>query len=552
MKRLALFISIIVVLSSCSNMWQDKDSLTALTTASNLLPTSIDSATLLLSEIESPLELSNSNRALYAILYLEALDKSYKPITEYDSLINFAVSYYKGGLELQNYAKAKFYLARVYEDKGELELSVANYIDTKNIAAQIPDYNLMGLAHASIALLYEDDDKYDLVLKNAAIAEEYYKEANNTDGQLSVIYRKARAHAYLKNMDSTVLEYQRGAEIAINCSNKKWLSRLLNLVGYEYSKRGLFDEVEKILLTAEQEGVSEDNSIIELRSVMYINQKRYDLATQYFLDLIDKNNADSTYNAEKLGVLLGAYVMLANIEDLKRNYQKALEYYKESVAIGEEIENINETKRTIEIETKYNSQKLKTANAQLKLRSSSLWIIAMLLVLVLAGATFIYYSILSERNKRILLSKLDISALKIKEDQLKSILTRKMDLSKNIAIWLQTPEDKFSVSQFKKVFADAALTQQEWTTFLNEIDQVYYGFATYIKQKYNLSDENVRLSSMLCAGFDTGEIATLLGVEFYTVYTKRSRLRKKININEKEDLSDYFARIINELREKRA
>lgn len=78
-------------------------------------------------------------------------------------------------------------------------------------------------------------------------------------------------------------------------------------------------------------------------------------------------------------------------------------------------------------------------------------------------------------------------------------------------------------------------------TFVARFQEVYPEFHNKLSAKHpNLTPAELQLCAMTYLNFTTKQIAEYSFIEFRSVQTRRSRLRKKINLNSKIDLNDYL------------
>ena len=86
------------------------------------------------------------------------------------------------------------------------------------------------------------------------------------------------------------------------------------------------------------------------------------------------------------------------------------------------------------------------------------------------------------------------------------------------------------------------LAKNNDTTFLKRFQEIYPEPSQRLLQKHpNLSNSELILSAMIFLNFTSKEIATYTFVEHRSVQTKKSRLRKKINLPAGANLEQYFA-----------
>ena len=86
--------------------------------AEMLMHTLPDSALFILTNIEAGQLQNRHDRALYSLLYSQALDKNYIDITS-DSIISTAVHYYSKSKNFNRKAQSLYYLGRIHCNAGE-------------------------------------------------------------------------------------------------------------------------------------------------------------------------------------------------------------------------------------------------------------------------------------------------------------------------------------------------------------------------------------------------------------------------------------------------
>ncbi len=84
-------------------------------------------------------------------------------------------------------------------------------------------------------------------------------------------------------------------------------------------------------------------------------------------------------------------------------------------------------------------------------------------------------------------------------------------------------------------------SEEERAFFNEEINQMNVKFHQKLKAKYpQLSDNDLKLSSMLKMGLSSKEMATLLSISSSSVDVARSRLRKKMEISKEENITAFL------------
>lgn len=84
------------------------------------------------------------------------------------------------------------------------------------------------------------------------------------------------------------------------------------------------------------------------------------------------------------------------------------------------------------------------------------------------------------------------------------------------------------------------LTEEDWRTYLQQFEQAYHGFIHQVQLRFaNLTQAELRLFLLIKQGYDTKEIAYLLGISIAGAKKTRYRLRKKIGLEKGDNLEQF-------------
>lgn len=87
-------------------------------------------------------------------------------------------------------------------------------------------------------------------------------------------------------------------------------------------------------------------------------------------------------------------------------------------------------------------------------------------------------------------------------------------------------------------------SEEDWKMFLIKFEQKHNGFFKKIKSMYpELTTSDLRLCACLKLNLDTKDIASLMNLSVRAIENSRYRLRKKLNIQPSQNLSDFFINI---------
>ena len=148
---------LILLLSlSCTGCAKDAALVTEhLQSAASLMQERPDSSLYILEHIDSDNLSSLKNKAKYALLYSQALDKNYIDKTN-DSLILVAVDYYREHGNEQEQMLAYYYLGRVQYNAQAYQSAILSFLQAEEYALRAEDYLYCGLIYRNISDIYND------------------------------------------------------------------------------------------------------------------------------------------------------------------------------------------------------------------------------------------------------------------------------------------------------------------------------------------------------------------------------------------------------------
>lgn len=138
-----------------------------------------DSSLTMLKTIESGNIRTERNRARYALLYSQALDKNYIDLTN-DSLINIAVDYYCNRNNVRYKFLSLYYSGRIYSNARDYTKAVLAYSDAETLIEELSDDYLSGLLYSQLGDIYLNFFDHDKALSSYLNSYEYYKKAGKS------------------------------------------------------------------------------------------------------------------------------------------------------------------------------------------------------------------------------------------------------------------------------------------------------------------------------------------------------------------------------------
>ena len=209
-------------------------------------------------------------------------------------------------------------------------------------------------------------------------------------------------------------------------------------------------------------------------------------------------------------------------------------------------------------------ERLQWVNQELKLeRQRMVWMLsAAVLLLIFCGvAGYFYYrnrvQRLAEAEDRIdALTRMLVEAQSVTEEMsdgqeqkaeddafFKKVLLQQLGIIRMVA---STPTSQNQVLLKRiagigegKIQTDSLLV---WSDLYRVIDRLYDNFHTRLTEQYGqlLTEKEIQISCLLCAGFSTKEIGVITQQSDATIYVRKTSIRKKVGASEGQDIVAYI------------
>ena len=454
--------------------------------------------------------------------------------------------------------------------------AINNYNDALDLAIQDGDSSHFSRIYLNLGNVYVKANQLDLaaetLIKGKNIAEQekesYYKA--HYYSSLGELYRLQKLN------ELSTQYYVMAIDTFVTCQNPSGVANASVSLAIALEESGE-DQQAKHYLQKAYQYAHQINSVeilaycFILKGKLALNNNEYDEAllaldsAQVYADQIDEISIEKDWYEVKYQVFEQQKKYKESFEIFKK-YQKAKDSL-ESIENASKIEAIG-LKKSLAIlakEKELQSQKLLLTKQREKDYKVQLLlsVIIFVLVTVLLIGLFFYRIIRLKKAKEIAqkneaLEKLnhELIALQLKEtetakkeletevneknNRIKSLVhaineknTLLDDLSKE-AIF---SEKKGALKKLKRIID----SEEERAFFNEEINQMNVKFHQKLKAKYpQLSDKDLKLSSMLKMGLSSKEMATLLSISSSSVDVARSRLRKKMGISKEENITDFM------------
>ncbi len=469
-----------------------------------------------------------------------------------DQIIEFAqkaldlskeLNYKKGTAEAYNN------LGIYYRYKGVYDLAIDYFFNSLEIMEKIGFRNGIARCYNLIGIIYYYMHDYKPSLEYYKKAIEINKEQNDKKwiagnyNNIGLIYEKTNDY-------SLALEYYfKALESNIETKNKNWIAINYGNIGSLYQVMGnpksLDYFVKQLKINEEQNDVNGMASANYLLGRYYYSQKEYLTAITFLL----KGLALAGSNGNLLMENDIARELSLNYAG-SQNYKEAFHYHQIFKQLNDSLNFLENSQKIARLEMQHqfrkNQQMIELMDQKTRLFQSS--IVLLLGVLILVSFLFIGRQRGKVRQQELEQKKLEIENNLLKEeieykdrslqDNVK-YLVGKNDLIMQVSERLITEKEKFK-KENQKIIEDVILELQSnieddvWEEFEIRFKQLHSDFNENLnKFAPDLSSNDKKLCAFLRLKMSTKEIASITGQSISSIETARTRLRKKLNINDR-------------------
>ncbi|HRS54296.1 MAG TPA: tetratricopeptide repeat protein, partial [Bacteroidales bacterium] len=539
-----------------------------------------------------------ANQALqlaYKIKYITGFAKACSNIgTCYSFLGNNleSLKYYNIALLIYNTIGFDDGIASCHLNIGNIYYYMGNYIKAiehyqKSIEGYYKIDNKRGIAGclANIGIIYVCQKNYDKAL------EYYYKSLatniqSNDKIYLATLYSNiGSSYLDLGQIDKALYYQYNALKISKENDFKLGIAHSYLNIGNIYEEKKKYDKALYFYKKSYDIIKESDNKIWSLDclneiSKLYITLEKYDAALFYAKQAYTISNK-IICNDQLTKTLLN----LSIIYEKKANFYNALKFHKLYVNINDSFFSETHQKKLIELTQKYEAEKIEKdlieKNAKIYLLEKNKKIAVYkqkgLITLILIGIIIIIilqkrikmnkkiyeYKIKNDENQ-LLLSKLELNNQKLQIEQLQQNIyfqetKLKYKEQELINLALHIHEKNNFLKKLEKTLTKTNFNPKEIIKLIDTnlynleknkkefdayVDSVSHDFFINIRKllpDINKSEE--RLLILLRLGLPSKEIADILNISTRSVEIARYRLRKKLNLNRKESLSNFLKKI---------
>lgn len=542
MKNLLLIIFLaIVALVSCSPSTLRQYRL--LTEAESVVETAPDSALAMLESVEPADLKQDSLKALYAVVIASAHKANISSMAS-DTLTRFACDYYKDK-SIAGYVRSADLYAMHRFWSGDVA-GALGLLDSLTAAPAIPDSLKVRLLQTRVKI---GGSQYDC--ENSIRILKHLQEIDTVAGHLlDYKYQLNTYYQFAGKSDSALILID---ELIEDATRKNQGERHFE---YSYEKIGILEELGRYresnaMVDYILDNAPHNSAIPYLRfwkALNYFNMGDYGQASR------ELAIADSIANGRD-DVEINYYESFAGPLREFLTYRttgviKLIRLARTSNSMRDNFQKME----SMRFETE--NSLLKAENRALVLKSQNERKTAIIIIVVLTTILVAFAAVwnVQKRKRRILeaeeraevLQKM-VDEMKVPQpsghDTLRRAMLRELGIIKMVA-GTPTEQNREMLRKISSMDSDTNGALVNWENVYEIIDSLYSGFHTRLHESYGdvLTDKEEQIIVLMVAGFSTKEISVITTQTTSTVYVRKSSIRKKLGVPEKEDIVEFLHR----------
>ena len=427
-------------------------------------------------------------------------------------------------------------IGNVHKNQQNYDEALASYKQAQAIWLKLGDQTSLAGSYNNIATIYTKQKNYKAAIATGKKSLEIFDKIKNVNGQIICHNNLGEAYLLMGELSAAKAEYEKALELNEKFQSKKLLVSSYNGLGHIFAKTGE-------------------------------NGK----AIQSYREVVELAGANNLRPALQL-----AYDGLATVYGQTNDFSNAFKYQRLSTVLKDSLFNAENTIKMANLRVHYENERKQTElkllqnEKELGYATRNTIVIGLIAVLILVALAFNRQRLKVRKNRELHAVQQALAEIKIrnsaeKEQQLrneldfrnKALTTHTLNLiQKNsileeirqtVSLALKSGQRDENTPLFSRLInlIDYSFNlDKDWDEFKMYFEGVHKDFFSKLKKDNpELSAGELRLCALVRLNLNLKESATLLNISPDSVKTARHRLRKKLNLPEDSNLSDYLMTI---------
>ncbi|MFP4845573.1 tetratricopeptide repeat protein [Winogradskyella sp. PE311] len=445
----------------------------------------------------------------------------------------------------------------IYTERGQLLMALKTVLKSLKEFESLNNTVRIADAQNKLAIIENGLGNYKKSLEYSAKALKVYEETEDIDYQSQLLNVIGVSHKSKKDFDLAITNFEKSLNLSKKAGYKSVILVSFSHLVDIYLENEDFDKAKSLI----DEGLKIAHEINYNYMINYFNFRlatyykktsNYEAALKLLSDEIHSENKE-----ERDAFMSSVYKLRSEVYKLQKNYKNAfvdLETHgklKDSIFNKTKASKIEELRIVHDTEQKEKEIALQQKDIQLfqqkeKVSESRQLLMGIGLISLLILSVSIFYGLQQKmKRNKVEREKLD-NSLQFKE---KELTTHALHLAHKNEVLLdlksQLKELKSgnpNARSYQKVINTINLdinNDSNWEQFRNYFEDVHKDFNSKVMRNYpEVSNNDLRLMSLLKMNLSSKEIANILNISTEGVKKARYRLRKKLNLSTEESLQE--------------
>jgi DNA-binding CsgD family transcriptional regulator len=255
-----------------------------------------------------------------------------------------------------------------------------------------------------------------------------------------------------------------------------------------------------------------------------------------------------------------------NIEKETGNIAKALQLEEEIIDYKEQLSNLEKERITKSLEVQFDvaekDRQLEIIQKEKAIYTLTNYILigALCFIIVIALLVFTFLRRINKRNKQVLQAKEELvkiteqqkilkeqqlqNEIEFKESQLSALtlqMLQKIELLQELKEKLEETSNNSVDTTVSKIINKGISQDKEWDAFNSHFESINKNFYSKIKQAFpEISLNELKICALIKMNLSIKEMASILNISPDSVKTARYRLRKKLQLNTEDNLTEFI------------
>lgn len=399
--------------------------------------------------------------------------------------------------------------------------------------------------------------------------------SNYDAGKAAAYHNLASINYYTGNIDSAIVLYLKAVPINVATKNMDWLNNNYSQLALCYADKNEFAKALDFTQKSLEINIQQNDSLgiataFVYTAQIYFKQNTVEMSLQYLAKA--EEMLATKPDIELQGDLHELY---AKVFAKKQDYKKAFFHFEQYIKIKDSLQAKLQKEVVEELEIRYNVEKkdmelqqneIKIQNLQKDNKIKTITSVSAIILFALALLIlFFVYKFVVLKNKRKAerllfekqfiekdanIAKLELSKAEEEITHQANLILEKNKLINKIKEELDSIKEysesnrDIELQKISELLSSRIIREEDWSEFKKRFEVVHPQFITKLNIHFGkLSASETRLACLIKLNISNKDIAAMLGISPESVLKSRYRFKKKLNLNDDEQLDHILCEL---------